>query len=253
MWPMIAPGLLGGGFGGYTTNAVDFNGSADYLSKAADLTGNADGSRGILSVWFRLDGGNGADMAFMHNTGDKVQVDRNSSNKLSIYFGDAGGTASFRMDSSTSYTSGATWRHLLASWDLNYSAGNKLKHLYVNDVSDLGTVSDSSAAFNADYTRTSWTIGRYTDASLWFFNGCIAEFYFAPNQFLDFSNSANRRKFISATGKPVYPGATGSLPTGTAPLIYLPNPAATVGTNAGTGGNFTINGSPATASSTPSL
>jgi len=82
-------------------------------------------------------------------------------------------------------------------------------------------------------------------------NGAISEFYFAPNQYLDLSVEANRRKFITADGKPADLGADGSTPTGTAPAIYLPNRAALIGTNAGTGGNFTVNGAPKDANSTP--
>ena len=250
---LMAAATQGGGLGDtYIENAVDFNGSTDYLSKAADLTGNADSTTGILSIWFRLDGGDAAVQEFIHNESDRFQANRSSSDKVVVYIADAAGSSSFRMESSTSYTTNATWRHLLASWDTNFSAGNKLKHLYINDANDIGTITDSSAAFTIDYTRTAWTVARFTDLSIRFFNGGLSEVYFAPGQFLDFSNSTNRRKFIDAGGKPVNLGADGSTPTGTAPLIYLKDPAATVGTNSGSGGDFTINGAPATASTTPS-
>jgi hypothetical protein len=48
----------------------------------------------------------------------------------------------------------------------------------------------------------------------------MAELYFA-HEFLDFTNPANRAKFHDTNGKPVDLGTTGSLPTGSPPLLYL--------------------------------
>src|SRR4029078_636750 len=56
---------------------------------------------------------------------------------------------------------------------------------------------------------------------------------------MDLTSSANRRKFISATLKPVNLGSTDATPTGTAPLFYFGNPAASFATNLGTGGYLT--------------
>jgi hypothetical protein len=61
---------------------------------------------------------------------------------------------------------------------------------------------------------------------------------------------ANRRLFISATGKPVSLGANGSTPFGTQPAIYLGNPLATWHTNLGAGGGFNVTGGALTAAST---
>jgi len=151
----------------------------------------------------------------------------------------------------SSYTSSATWLHVLASWNTNFAALSKLSHLYMNDVSDKTVNSDSNPAFNVDYTSTNWAVGAITDGTTKL-NGCLAEVYMAFGQYLDFSSSANRRKFISATGKPVDLGATGALPTGSQPTVYLNNPAASFGTNKGSGGDFTITGSLDTASTSPS-
>ena len=52
----------------------------------------------------------------------------------------------------------------------------------------------------------------------------------------------NRRKFISAAGRPVNLGANGSGPTGNQPIIYCPTGDGT--NNLGYGGNFSANGSP---------
>jgi hypothetical protein len=46
------------------------------------------------------------------------------------------------------------------------------------------------------------------------------------------------------TNKPKYLGASGELPTGSSPLIYLPLRADDAGNNLGTGGDFTVNSGP---------
>jgi hypothetical protein len=244
--------LIGfGSGGGYAANAVDYGTSA-YLSRASDLAGNSDGRTGILSVWLRIDGGDGNSLYILANGNsggsEKVAITRRNTGELDLLLNGASGSLEFA--TSGTYNSSASWVHLLASWDANFGAGSKLKNLYVNGSSDLGTVSDSSSAFDIDYTVAEWYVAARGSSAIRF-DGAIAELYFAPNQYLDLTVQSNREKFITG-GKPVYLGNDGSLPTGTAPLIYLPNPAATVNVNAGTGGNFTINGSPAAASTSPS-
>ena len=64
---------------------------------------------------------------------------------------------------------------------------------------------------------------------------------------MDLSVTANRRKFINASGAPRYLGASGELPLGAAPDIYCKVPtgaadATGFATNRGTAGNFTITG-----------
>mgnify|MGYP006349159995 CR=1 FL=1 len=230
-------------------NAVDFDGTNDYMPRGAGLTGAADSSTGILSVWLRFDGSDGIATRLFSSFSGHLVFQKLSTNTFSLNVNN--GSASFIFLSTTAYTAGATWYHFLASWDTNYSAGNKIEHLYVNDAYDLGTVTDSGAAFTVDYTDTNWHIGA-TSAGGSKFNGCMAEFYFAPGQYLDFSDSANRRKFINSLGKPVDLGSDGSTPTGVAPVVYLKNVAASYGTNSGTGGNFTITGALTTASTSPS-
>lgn len=229
-------------------NAVDYNGSGDYLNKATDFTGLADSKTGIFSVWLRIDGGNSSQM-FLLTTGgsspNAFYVQRTAGNVFEFRGRDTGGSGVLLMSTVNSYTSSATWIHVLASWDLAASA----THIYISDVSDKTTTTATNT--NINYTDAPWLVGSSAGiGSYW--NGCMAELYFAPGQYLDFSNSANRRKFISALGKPVDLGIDGSTPTGTSPILYLKNPAATVGTNSGTGGNMTINGAPTTASSSPS-
>lgn len=75
----------------------------------------------------------------------------------------------------------------------------------------------------------------------------ISNFYVAYDSYLDMTSAANIAKFMSGTGidaAPVYLGASGELPTGSTPRIYLPFYANNPGTNKGSGGNWTENGAP---------
>jgi len=238
-----------GGAPAYAANAVDLDGTNDFLTRGAGLTGAIDSQTGILSTWVRLDGGDATAMNLLTDSASNQIIRRNGANNFSFDLTNGANFYTFR--STTAYTASGTWRHVLASWNTNFTSGNRLGHLYVNDVSDFTLGSESASAFLIDYTLADWGIGARPDGN-GKLNGCLSEFYFAPGQFLDFSVQANRRKFISATGKPVDLGADGSLPTGTAPIIYLNNPAGTFGTNKGTGGNFTVTGTLDTASTSPS-
>lgn len=242
----------GGGDAPFPVNAVDFDGTNDYLLRGSALTGAVDSATGIFSVWLRFDGGDGSEQGIWRDNESRFTIVRQTTNTLRVQLRNSAGTSSLTFDTVGTLTAGGTWKHILASWNTNFSAGNKVTHLYVSDVSDKTVISDASGTFNVDYTPSTNVAVGATTAGVSKFNGCMAELYVAIGQFLDFSDSANRRKFISAIGKPVDLGADGSLPTGSAPIVYLNNPAASFGTNKGTGGDFTITGSLDTASTSPS-
>lgn len=233
-------------------DSADFDGANDFMSTAGDLSGSADSKSGILSMWLRIDGTLAAFENVLRNrNGTNPSKFRAvfASDKFAITGTTSAGSTVVDLVTVSTFSPGATWYHFLASWDAAASAG----HLYVNDVSDLA--SPSWLDQNIDYTDGAWSIaGDGFGASA--FDGCIAEFYFAQGQYIDFSIAANRRKFISASGKPVYLGADGSFPTGTAPIVYqrVANGAAvaTFATNLGTGGDFSITGTLETGSTSPS-
>lgn len=250
---MLANRMRMGGLPAYIANAVDFDGTNDYLKRGAGFTGAADSSTGIISAWVRLDADTVSDAVILRSQGGKIRLNRRAGSVdpfLQLYLESTTGGLSLSAATSN-YFSPSGWINILASWDTNFSAGNKLLHIYINNVSDIATKFDTDAAFNVDYTETDWGVGANPNGNNLLWNGCMSEVYFAPGQYLDFSNSANRAKFISG-GKPVDLGSDGSLPTGTAPILYLKNPAASFGTNSGTGGNMTITGTLDVASTSPS-
>lgn len=71
------------------------------------------------------------------------------------------------------------------------------------------------------------------------YSGMLGDVYF-DTSYIDLS--ANNPFWNSDENKPAYLGKNGELPTGSAPLIYLPLRADSAGKNMGTGGDFTVNG-----------
>jgi hypothetical protein len=233
--------------GGFTVGAIDFDGTNDYLTRGADLTGLADGKQGTLSVWLRIDGGNGTDRRILTNTSQRFAVVRSSANVFLINGNNSAGAGILTLTTLNTYTAGASWIHLLASWDLAAGAA----HLYINDTSDVD--SNSTVNDTIDYASGNVAVGAaVAGGNPW--HGAMAELWFAGT-YMDLSSSSNRRKFIDANGNPVDLGYTGAIPTGTQPALFLRSAigqaASVFATNKGAGGNFTVNGAPAVASSSP--
>lgn len=252
---MMSQVLMAAGEPLLVCDSADFDGTNDYTNRGADLDGNANSKLGIVSMWLRVDGGDGVDARpFVSGSGATVEFRTQKTNNeaFRVIGENAAGTIILNIVTSASViAAGATWKHVLASWDMAGGAGGR--HLYINDASDLTVVTFTDDTI--DYTQADWSAGARMDGNEKL-DGCIAELYFAPGQYLDFSVVSHRRRFISGSGKPVFLGATGALPTGTAPLVYfhLDNgeAVANFATNRGTGGNFTITGTLTTGSTSPS-
>ena len=237
----------------FSVDAIDVAGSNDYLTRGADLTGLADGKAGTLSVWVRVDGGDTAQrVIFILNSGTGTSGLAcqllPTTNKLDIAGRNAAGTVILQMRTTPAYAAGTTWLNILASWDL---AGS-VNHLYVNDAApalDIDTATDDTI----DYTKGNAGVAARTDGSFdW--NGCIAEVFFHTT-YIDLSSEANRRLFISATGKAVDLGADGSTPLGVQPLVYLhlndAQDPTEFAVNLGTGGSYANTGTIETCDSSP--
>lgn len=253
MLASYAPAAAGGAF---TVDAADFDGT-DLLDRGGNLTSIADSKTGILSMWVRRDQTASAETLFVTWASAAANIIQfsilasgsSSQTQLRLRMTD-GNDVTF--NSSSGLTSTATWYHLLLSWQL---ASSSVFQEYIDDVDASGTPS-GAADLAVDYDAAdSCRVcdDRFASTS---FDGCVAELYFAPGQYLDFSVEANRRKFIDASGKPVDLGSDGSTPTGSQPILYLhlddAEAVANFATNAGTGGNFTITGTLATCASSPS-
>ncbi len=217
--------------------ARKLDGSSDYYNLASDLTGNADSKEGNLSLWFRIDGGDGTHRTFISGVNSKFLFVIQTDNKLRVYATTAVPAVVLRVATNTTYLAGSGWHHVLTSWNLATP-----EIAYAIDDAIVAHTETTLVDGTIDYTITQWRVGRDT-GGLYYLPGAVSELYFEPGDNLDPAVEADRRKFISASGKPVNLGPDGSWPTGTAPIIYAPdgNPA----NNKGTGGNFTAAGAPA--------
>ncbi len=159
-------------------------------------------------------------------------------NALDVNFTDSTEILDFSYDTVQPLASSA-WINVLGSWQTNHAAGAKIMTLYYGEtpVAQDGSF-PSGASINEFDTNTSFSIPFDTpslsEMDSWMIGGnsttnevsgniiCdMAEFWFAPGQFLDFTDAGVRAKFHDGSNKPVSLGTDGSLPTGVAPTLYL--------------------------------
>lgn len=257
--PLVRP-LPNHHLGGISGDAVDFDGTNDYLRTAAALTGVTDSKRGILSARIRVDGDvNDAMRIFCNglslgNSNQRFILERGgfggSAKTLLIGARSASNAHILQLETVSEFEDGPDWIHILASWDL----GNGIGHLYINDVSDVDSGKTLLVDDTIHYEQPDWAVGA-SCGGLFKFNGCMAEVYFAPGEYLDFSVESNRRKFSSAAGYPVDLGAFGNLPTGNTPAVYLKLPKGgspdDFRLNLGYGGDYAVTGALDTCDSSP--
>ena len=240
--------------GGSAIKAVTFDGTNDYMTRGADLDGATDGQQGMFSCWIMLGGGDSAaqELVRVVNAQVTVWISRTAGNLFQMVMSTVAGVNLILTTTVNQYTADATWRHVLMSWN---TTASPVAQIYITDVSDDTDVG-APAEGTIDYNGTDWGIGAVATTGANKLNADIAELYLNLATNLDFSTEANRRLFISATGKPVDLGADGSTPTGTAPIVYQSvrsgDAATAFATNRGTGGNFSITGTLAIAATSPS-
>ena len=230
---------------GYCPLAVTFDGTNDALSSDGALAGLADGRQGYIAFFFVLRS-SGQKMVLANNN-DKVRVEF-SSDLIHINVSGAAGSLDFWSDTALTHD---VLYHCAASWDVDFSAGNKKKHLFINRVDAIDNITDGDAAFDIDYSATNWGVGCYGgDTSVARFNGDLGALLFGV-EYIDITIGANLDKLITQSLAGVNPGSNGSLVTGTAAVIYLNGPANEFATNRGTGGGLTLIGTLADAGTQP--
>ena len=239
---------------GVTVKAVHFDGVNDYLSRGAQLTGAVDSKTGTMSVWLKRDADGAANTLWSLRVvaaGEASLIQVGPDDLLLILLRNTANANILIVKTLSTILVADGWTHVLASWDQATST----VLIFIDDVDDTA-VPSTNLDQEVDYTRADAGIGHDWSAAgnpgTNKMNGDLAEFWFEDGVFLDLTIDANRRKFISAAGKPVDLGVDGALPTGTSPLIFLSGATVDWHTNKGTGGGFTEIGALTTASSSPS-
>ena len=227
----------------FWARSADFNGTNGYLSRGAALTGASDGKQATLVFSFNgsankyifdLEDASGTTSttrfsAWVHYPTNKIVVDAYNGSGTSILDFEFGTTLNFNQ----TYI-------VMISVDMTNPSK---RHTYINNVSESATYTTYTND-NLKLTQTNLGIGARLDASLpeGYWNGDIGFMYF-DGSYIDFSQEANRNKFVDQLGYPIDLGDDGSEPTGSSPLVYMKfDNTAALGTNSGTGGNFTVNG-----------
>lgn len=220
------------------------------------LSGTADSKKGITSFWCKLIAADAAQqIVFLSSsTSTRLTIERSSTGLWRVTGKNSAGTTILLMPSTNTFLAGTGWKNILISWDL--AVGLTASTMWVQDTQQtLNSPTLTNDSINYTDAGTA-LVGCATAGGLGSEQFELADIYLAYGQYLDFTIVSNRRKFISASGKPVHLGTTGSLPTGTAPTIYLHiddgESVNNFATNRGSGGNFTVGGTPNTASTSPS-
>ncbi len=233
---------------GYIASAVHFDGSASLRSSSLGSTNN---QFLLYSYWIKINPANFTLVWVIDPQGGYSGNDQfNGSGGNSKYNSILNEGISNFIAASAAAISSSNWMHILFACQTDTVVPPQLAKLYINDVDVTDVITPLTTLFTILTNGLPFFVGddTFTDVLL----GDLSEFYFAPGQFLDLTVTANRRKFISASGKPVDLGSSGALPTGTAPAIFFSGNAAAFSTNQGTGGAFTLTGSLTNASTSPS-
>ena len=239
-----------GGVPAFPVLGVVFDGVTDWLDRKAPL-GTADSKQVTGSIWFKRVGlGStyciGPEAA---GSGSPNALEWTASDRFRVVWRRAGGGVAVDLYSAA-VTDTASWHHVMFSADLSDQGK---RHLYLDGVPSI-TVNFYSDTL-MDNTGNQWGLfaDNGGDAK---YNGEVAEMWLALGSYLDLSQPALREQFRSAAGQPVNLGPDGSLPTGTAPTIYLSlragQPANAFAANRGNGGGFLLQGELQASQTSPS-
>lgn len=129
------------------------------------------------------------------------------------------------------------WNSILISFDLTNATLADAAKVYVNDVAATLSGSWNATPIRWNDTNNFITVWKdYTSGNS--IDGYVSAVWADFDRFVDFSVTANRRKFIDAAGRPVSLGADGSVPFGEPPDMYFDNAASDYNVNRGSGPNF---------------
>lgn len=208
--------------------AIDFDGTNDYLSRSSDLTGNADSKTFTFSCWYYPT----STVMMVYMVGAARVYMRQDTSIIRFWGYDATTTTAINVTIPITVASATdTWNHFLISVDLT-DTGKRA--IYFND--ELMTPTWSTYANSAiDFTDPTHNIIKDGGA----YDGGRLAHLFLDHDYLDLSVEANRRNFITADLHP----ATEATQSALSPILYLPMTGpGTPEVNAGTGGDFTLNG-----------
>lgn len=219
---------VGGGAGDLAA-AIDFDGTNDYLSRSSDMTGNVNSKTFTFSCWIYPGSGAGSDVIYASSTS---YFDHNNSEGVDVVLRNTSNGTVLLASLPSNSVPVDTFSHFLISVDLSNTSN---RYVYVNDVNITSGVAWSTYTNQEiDWTDTPHQIGAEGGG-----NKLIGRLsnVFLDYTYRDLSVTNNRRLFITEDGKPADGQASLN------PIMYMPlDDPEDIGYNAGTGGDFTVNG-----------
>jgi hypothetical protein len=209
----------------YIQVPVDFGAVNTHFSIGSDGltsgTGVVDGYEGSFSVWFNAPNGGSSQHIYRHTdaTGGVLAVLVLSDERISITHTPPGPTFGF-IWSSTNSISVDTWHHLLFSWVMDGVTARADFYLDDEVLPGSYTVAPTNNKIT-NFTPLVSVVGSQLITSVNRYLGCLGDLWIHHLTRVDVTSETVRRNFIDANGFPVDLGATGELPTGTAPLVFL--------------------------------
>ena len=231
--------------GGYSANAVNFDGITTVMATSGGLTGIVDGPTGTISAWIKFNdsynGGINQYQQIFGISGLEFTLARTGSNwgaNAAIGLGLAqlpiGPSQTLRIRTNTLYPNPTGWLHILASWNTN-AAPDRAINLLINGVSDFTSGGDNNS-FLIDYATHNYTMGGGAPQTE---RGAMdaSDFWFST-EYLDVNQESVSEKFVDSNGKPVFLGNNGELPSGNQPVVFFSGDASQWNINKGFGQGF---------------
>lgn len=231
------------GTGSYNPNAVTFDGTNDRLDVQNESY--TDTKQVTASFWFRRAPSGTFDSIFNNSNAGSYGFGFVNAVSDAIAFSANNSSSTLILEARSNPINDSNWHHVMASFDLTDT--NK-RHIYVDNVDDFA----SSGVYTDDLISVStidiWIGGNGSGPQ---YSGDLADLWVDYGTYIDLSVEANRRKFISESGMPMYLGPDGSIPTGEKPEVFLSGDTISFHSNRGSGGGFTENGEITTAATQP--
>ena len=219
----------------YWARSASFNGTTQYLRRSS-ITGLSDTTDVTAVVSFTVD--NASREGGIFSVGEEIGNSsigfniRQSTSVIDLQVGF--GAASIATVAENVLATGSWFTVMYGT-----RSGKTSIYLY-KDGALLSSRTNTNTYSAIDITTNKNYIGRFQDE--FEHDGQIGCVWF-DTTYIDFTQEANRNKFIDQLGYRANLGADGSNPTGNQPLIYLNNDIH-LGTNLGSGGNYTPYNSP---------
>lgn len=230
----------------YNMLTAQTDGTTNGIQRGADLTGIANGKTGTISMWCNFTASSSGTQTLWSSRdnatlGNTFRTVRTSTGNFQVLALNSAGTTIMSVVTSTTPISSAGFYHIYFSWDL--AVINKA-YLYINGSS----VALTYTTFTNDTIQYSVPNHGVAGNLLSPFSpttpAMFGQVYVNYSTYLD--PVTNIDKFYGGTSTPVSIGSSGSIPSGSSPIVYLDGNATGILVNRGTGGNFSAFGTLAT-------